>query len=148
MKESCAFCNKEFEDMAIKKYDNWEVQLFRDDQYYIGRLAIVFRDRHIVDISELRPEEWMELHEIIRDLVDAVDNVLDPDLYNYSSIGSHFEHLHFHFIPRYKSVVKFKGQLFYDEYWGKTYQQDYERYSLHPEKEQALIQEIREELNK
>jgi diadenosine tetraphosphate (Ap4A) HIT family hydrolase len=145
MVENCLFCNDRFGDESIKRYDNWDLQLFRDDQYYIGRTVAVFKDRHIVDLSELRKSEREELFtQVIPDLQASLSKIYEPDLYNYSSIGNDCPHLHMHVIPRYKEPRSFNGKEFEDEYWNQTYSQSYERVKLDEENRKELIQTMRD----
>jgi diadenosine tetraphosphate (Ap4A) HIT family hydrolase len=140
MKENCIFCNNEFEEFSIREYKNWDLQLFRDDQYYIGRSAIVFRNRHIVDLVNLNKNEYDELFtDVIPDLQKSLGKIFDPDLYNYSKIGNDCEHLHMHIVPRYKTSREFMGIKFEDEYWDQTYAQDYDRIKLNQNKISNLI---------
>jgi len=57
MNDDCLFCNNKFEYSSIKSYKNWDLQLFVDDQYYIGRSVIVFHDGHITNIADITPNE-------------------------------------------------------------------------------------------
>jgi diadenosine tetraphosphate (Ap4A) HIT family hydrolase len=61
--QSCPFCENQFKETCIKDYEYWSLQLFNDDQYYIGRSVAVLKDRHIVDINELEKQERNELFE-------------------------------------------------------------------------------------
>lgn len=144
IKEDCLFCNNEFKYAEIKLYDNWSLQLFVNDQYYIGRSVIVLRGRHIIDITELNIEERKELFKnVLPDLKNAIDELFNPDMYNYSSIGNDCEHFHIHVIPRYKTKRKFDGDVFEDKFFNGTYSQDYERIKLSNKKIQKLKQNIK-----
>lgn len=145
MIKDCIFCNDKFVDESIKRYDNWDLQLFRDDQYYIGRTVAVFKGRHIVDLIDLLPYEREELFEVlIPELQKSLSKIYDPDMYNYSSIGNDCPHLHLHIIPRYKEPRIFKGRKFEDEYWNETYSQNYERVKLDQEDRRDQIRTIRD----
>lgn len=145
MVKNCLFCDDKFVDESIKRYDNWDLQLFRDDQYYIGRTVAVFKGRHIVDLTELSPDEREELFELlIPELQESLGKLYDPDMYNYSSIGNDCPHLHMHIIPRYKEPRTFQGKRFEDEYWDKTYSQNYERVKLDKKHRKEQIQAIRD----
>lgn len=147
MNKSCIFCDGKFENYSIKRYKHWDLQLFRDDQYYIGRTAVVFKNRHIVDILELKMNERKELFEtIIPELQSSLKKTFNPDLYNYSSIGNDCEHLHMHIIPRYKQIKTFAGQEFNDEYFDRTYARDHKQIKLNEDNIVKLIEYLRENI--
>ena len=126
-KSDCVFCNSSFELYEIKEYAYWSLQLFRDDQYYLGRCVAVLDSRHIVDITELTEDEREELFEtVLPELQQSLDTISSPDMYNYASIGMDCSHFHLHIIPRYNTPTEFNGQVFKDEFWSQTYKQDYE----------------------
>ena len=127
--ETCIFCNNKFEDFSLSTYEYWDLQLFRDDQYYLGRTIIVLRERHIEDITDLTVPEREELFDvIIPDLQSALTETFQPDNYNYTSLGDDCSHLHIHVIPRYQNAIEFNGRTFSDEYWNNT----------HSEKEESV----------
>lgn len=122
MVQDCIFCNKEYENYTVKKYDHWDLQLFGDSQYFIGRSVIVFRDAHIEDICDATDAALLELlNHIIPDLKGALESLFSPDLYNYASLGNDARHLHIHVIPRYKTPVQFDKRTFEDEFWNRDY---------------------------
>lgn len=127
----CTFCSNNFEYAILKEYKRWSTQLFVDDQYYLGRSVIVLKNRHAVDINELKEKEREELFKkALPDLKKALSSFSSPDFYNYCSLGNGCEHFHVHVVPRYKSKRYFKQKCFEDEYFGKNYSQDYERVKL------------------
>ena len=138
MEKDCEFCNNKFEDTAIKDYDNWQVQLFTN-QYYLGRSLIKLK-RHAVDITEMKSEERKELFEkIIPELKNTLDQLYEPDLYNYSSLGNDCRHLHFHIIPRYKKERIVNSEKFKDENWNSHYK----GYPKNPEIKQETFKNIK-----
>lgn len=149
MEQNCLFCENEFEELSIKRYNNWDLQLFRDDQYYLGRTAIVFQNRHVEDISEITATERAEVFDtIIPELQTALENTFDPDHYNYTSLGNDCSHVHIHVIPRYKNKREFNGKTFRDEYWGQTYSQAYDRVELESPAQKKLLELLRDALPK
>ena len=143
----CLFCANQFESASIKEYEFWDLQIFVDDQYYVGRCVAVFKQDHIVDVTELTNKAILELHNtVLPELQDALGTLFDPDFYNYSSLGNDCEHLHYHIIPRYKDTIVYNGKEYTDEYWGKTYKQEYERVKLDDSELSELITDIREQI--
>lgn len=144
MKENCIFCNDEFEHASIKKYNYWDLQLFINDQYYIGRSVAILKSRHINNMLDLNIKERIELFDfVLKDINKALNSVFVPDLYNYTDEGNDCEHLHIHIIPRYNKPVKFDGEAYIDEYWGQTYSQNYSKIKLSKEKQNKLISLIK-----
>lgn len=148
MKRDCTFCNLDFKYESIKEYDYWDLQLFRDDQYYIGRMVAVFRKNHIVDVTDLNEDARSELFDVvISDAQKMLDGLFDPDLYNYTSLGNDCRHLHIHIIPRYKEPKQFNDKTFVDEYWNHTYSQDYSRVKLDQDERKKLINALQDNLD-
>lgn len=147
MNKDCPFCNDAFVEESIKRYDSWDVQLYRDDQYYIGRTVAAFKNRHITDIRELESSEREELFEtVLPELQNSLDNIYSPDLYNYSKIGNDCQHLHLHIIPRFKTPRYFNDKKFEDEYWNQTYSQEYKRVRLSEDERDELRGMIRDNM--
>lgn len=119
---NCIFCDKEYESYTLKKYDNWDLQIFANSQYFIGRSVIVYRNAHVEDICEITDDALLELFKhIIPELKSALETLFSPDLYNYTSLGNDTRHLHIHVIPRYKNPVEFNKRTFTDELWDNDY---------------------------
>lgn len=121
----CPFCKSEFRFASIKEYKHWSLQIFVDDQHYIGRSVAVLK-RHIVDITQLSVNERKELFEsVLPNIKTALEEEFNPDLINYSRIGNDCEHMHLHIIPRYKKPRYFNGIEFVDGNWDGTYSYGY-----------------------
>ncbi|MDY6778659.1 MAG: HIT family protein [Candidatus Nanohaloarchaea archaeon] len=127
MHDNCPFCGdlpSETDDdlpaTLLREYSNWTlVQAF--NQYYLGRCIAVL-DRHIVDLPDLDGEERDELFEtVLPQLRAALDELFQPDLINYASLGNEVEHLHLHILPRYREPREVAGKRFNDENWGRHY---------------------------
>ena len=147
MQKDCLFCNNRFEDESIKRYDDWDLQLFKDDQYYICRTVTVFKNRHIVDVTDLGSSERQELFDmLIPELQESLSEIYSPDLYNYSSLGNDSRHLHLHIIPRYKDPRFFNGRKFEDEHWNQTYSNNHETVKLSEDDRAELIETIRNKM--
>lgn len=143
--ESCEFCREKFDHTIIKEYNNWTLQLFLDQQY-LARTLIKL-DRHIVDFFNIKEEERKELFQIIvPEVKTALNQLFDPDLYNYASLGNDCRHLHLHLIPRYSSEREFMGQKFVDQDWNSHYKNDRKSEELTQEIFQELKTEIKQEL--
>ena len=66
-----------------------------------GYSVVVWRGRHVVEPTELAPDEaalfWTELLRVGQALIDC----LEPVKLNYNVLGNSVPHLHAHVIPRY-----------------------------------------------
>jgi diadenosine tetraphosphate (Ap4A) HIT family hydrolase len=66
-----------------------------------GYTIVVWRGRHIPDVSEMEPQEatdyWLEVLEVARGL----DTVFAPCQLNYDVLGNLVPHVHTHIVPRY-----------------------------------------------
>lgn len=145
MSENCELCKDEFEDVWVKNYAYWNLQV-HTNQYYLGR-SILKLKRHVVDITEMNMDEREELfNQVLPEVKNALDELFNPDLYNYASLGNSCPHLHFHVIPRYKSNRTFNGRDFVDENWDSHWKPDYE-HDVSQETIQKLRENMEEHLN-
>jgi diadenosine tetraphosphate (Ap4A) HIT family hydrolase len=146
MEKDCEFCEETHRRYELRSYENWFLQLYASDQYFIGRCVAVLKT-HKVDITELTPKEREELFgTVLEELHTALDETFQPDLYNYGSFGNDARHFHLHIVPRYKSSISYNGRTFIDEYWGRTYQQHQPSVRLHEPELQELRSHISESL--
>lgn len=116
----CAVCNFEYSPEAlllVTRY--WRVDLI-DNQAYLGR-SIVSLKRHAGSISELAPEEWLELKEIINRIEGALKGLFNATAFNWTALMndaykavSPQPHVHFHVWPRYREATDIHGELFND----------------------------------
>lgn len=103
--EGCPFC-------AAERLDETEYGV----RFYAGEVTdaylskggvqrglshVYFRGRHVVEPTELTPDEavrfWAELMHAGR----AIERVFEPVKMNYNVLGNSVPHLHVHVIPRY-----------------------------------------------
>jgi len=74
--------------------------------YSNGHLMVV-PYRHVGELDRLRPEEWLDLHVLMRDAIDRLRRVMEPDGFNVGlnlgrAAGSGVPgHLHLHVVPRW-----------------------------------------------
>ena len=72
-------------------------------------------------VTDIAPEEWVDLHTQIRRTTAALDLVFNPDQYNYSFLMNEDAQVHLHVIPRYKSSQVWEGIIFEDRQFGSLY---------------------------
>ena len=114
----CKFCDGT-EKHLIKEFDNWTLYLHKS-QYYLGRCKLALK-RHIEDITETNQEEREELFILLTKIKKVLIDLFEANHFNYLSAGNGVPHVHIHIIPRYNHEVKFEGEKFNDENWGKNH---------------------------
>lgn len=123
---SCTYCDKikdqNFGDV-IKETDHWIIFL-APNQSNLGT-CVVALNRHCEELSELTKEEWEEFISLVIKLERAVKESFQATLVNWGCLmnSSYLHdppdpHLHWHFIPRYRNIVKFDGLIFEDPHFG------------------------------
>jgi len=110
----------DYEKWLIKDYEHWGIYL-HGNQYYLGRCYIWAKRENVLDFFDMNQEEQEEYFNIGRELKNALNNLFNPDLYNYATLANVSPHLHTHIIPRYKFQREMFGALFVDGRWGKNY---------------------------
>jgi len=82
-------------------------------------------------LSGLNSDEWLELGLIVKKLENAAQKAFHPTMFNWGCLmnSSYLEdppspHLHWHFIPRYRESVVFKGKTFEDPCFGMSTMHD------------------------
>jgi len=84
--------------------------------YNSGHLMVA-PNRHVADVERLRPEEWLELHGLMRDCMRALRLEMRPEGYN---VGMNLgrvagagvaHHLHVHIVPRWLGDSNFMPLL-------------------------------------
>ena len=130
MKEICEFCPERSDPNSpylLATTTHWRIYL-ADQQNYPGRCFIPL-NRHCAGIPELTAAEWDELRLIARAIEGVWKEVLHMSCGNWACLmnGAYGKpqpdpHVHFHFIPRYKSPVCFGGMTFTDERYGDHYE--------------------------
>lgn len=130
MNNKCEFCLENSDSnspylLVTTKY--WRIYL-ADQQNYPGRCFIPL-NRHCKGLPDLNPEEWDEFHLITRAVEDIWRQVLHMSCGNWVCLmnGAYGRpipnpHVHFHFIPRYRTPVTFGDMEFVDERYGDHYE--------------------------
>ena len=66
-----------------------------------GLSHVYFRGRHVVEPTELTPEESTRFFAELLTVGRAIERVFEPVKVNYDILGNSVPHLHVHVIPRY-----------------------------------------------
>lgn len=109
---NCPLCSPDLEPIIFEsRY--WRLVL-NHNQDLLGKCMLVLK-RHSEVVTELSSSEWMDLHEQVVIATKVLEEVFQPDHFNYSFLQNLDRHVHLHIIPRYKRQRVFAGNVFIDE---------------------------------
>ena len=74
----------------------------------------VIWDRHVKEMSDLKPAERDRIMRVVFALEQALVGVVAPDKVNLASFGNVVPHLHWHVIPRFRDDPHFPNPV-----WGE-----------------------------
>lgn len=112
----CVFCRAaaneiSFETLCVKK-TAYSMVVLNKYPYNSGHLLVIPL-RHVGDLLELSPDEYMDLHLTLRDAVAAIKSVYEPAALNIGlnhgqAAGAGIPgHLHYHLVPRWAGDLNF-----------------------------------------
>lgn len=112
----CIFCaklqdNRDEENLLLLRREHAFV-LMNLYPYNNGHL-LVAPNRHVGDVTELTPEEWLEIFTLTKDMVEILRRVMRPDGFNIGiNLGKVAgagipEHFHVHIVPRWEGDTSF-----------------------------------------
>lgn len=116
--------------------DNWYITLW-ENQYYLGRATIEFKNPSKRHLSELSEKEILELFSLIKNYEIALRKSFNTTNFNWTCLMNNSykeknkdnpDPLHLHIWPRYKEEVEFNGESFKDEVFGHHYDKYKEKY--------------------
>ena len=76
----------------------------------------------------------------------TIKNLFHYDLMSYIFQGQNTNHLHMHFIPRYKNEIIFDNITFVDEQWGKSYSPYNKDFDISNETKLKIFNEIKKNI--
>lgn len=132
----------DWEVYLIKEYKYWKLYL-HINQYYLGRVHVWAKREGLLDLMNINKEEQEELFQIGKEANKALKELFNYDLMSYIVQGQKTQHLHVHFIPRYKEPRTFNGIKFVDEQWGKSYSPYNNDFDISLETKLKLVEEIK-----
>ncbi len=99
----------------IREYDHWCV-LLRPQQPTLGSLVLVCTQDETA-FSQISQSAFSELNNVARDIETSLMAFRPFEKINYLMLMMVDPHVHFHVLPRYKSVQTFDGIEFPDKGW-------------------------------
>ena len=105
-----------YQEGFIKEYKYWILEV-SFHQHTLG-CYIIFANRNVEKISELKGEELSELTKVMSEIENTVTKEFHPQRFNYLQLGNNLKHLHFHGIPRYETKKEFGGKIWTDKTFG------------------------------
>jgi diadenosine tetraphosphate (Ap4A) HIT family hydrolase len=122
--------------IILAETENWFLTLW-DNQYYLGRATIEFKNSSKRHLSELNEKEILELYSLIKNYEIALRKSFNTTNFNWTCLmnNSYKEEntdnpdpLHLHVWPRYKNEIEFNGEIFKDEVFASHYDKHKEKY--------------------
>jgi diadenosine tetraphosphate (Ap4A) HIT family hydrolase len=106
--------DQKYEDFVLKEFKHWILLLHINQYPYVGR-CYAWAKRDAKSVLDMLPDETLELvHEVLPLWNKAIEKLFKPDKVNFSIMCNETEHLHTHFIPRYKEPREVEGFKFVD----------------------------------
>lgn len=127
-KKECGICpllvgQTTADDNVILQTERWVAVLDRN-QCYLGKSFITLR-QHKETLSDLDEIDWAELHQVIRQIEQAVKEAFGADVCNWECLmnnaikAGRSTHVHWHLYPRYLGGTTFAGEEFSDPKWPR-----------------------------
>src|SRR5690554_6952221 len=112
---------EEFEDkFKVNEYKIYEsehwIWSLRPHQATLGA-GILSLKRECFAFSELKPDEYADLNNIIKVIEPALMKAFNYDVINYLMLMMFDKHVHYHIFPRYKTPIEVLGETWKDENW-------------------------------
>lgn len=121
--ETCEFSIDSSYGDLIAETEYWEIFL-APSQRYLGTCVVSLK-REIGELKDLKVEEWADFATLVESMELANRKTFNADLFNWNCLkNSVFRknnpkpHVHWHFIPRYKTPIVFEGIEFGDPDFG------------------------------
>ena len=97
--DSCHFCA----DLSARSFHSGRVSeaILERNAIANGHAAVVFRGRHVADLTGLSANELADYWTDIQDVGRIIERLFQPCHMNYMLLGNIAPHLHVHVVPRY-----------------------------------------------
>ena len=93
-------------------------------QEFVG-YCILSSDKE--SLSDLEPEAWEELGKLEKELERICKEVFGATMFNFACLMNNAyrddekPHVHYHFVPRYKSELKLFNKIYKDKHFGYNF---------------------------
>jgi len=126
----CPFCEEDG-SLDVFHFDFWTLRVNKFP-YCVGHL-LLFPKRHVLGFSGLNSQEIRELSEILPKVEELAKTCYGTNSLNIGmNIGPHsgasLEHLHIHFLPRFKGDVGFVETIANEKVFTETVEEMVEKY--------------------
>ena len=111
------------DDNVILQTERW-VAVLDKNQCYLGKSFITLR-QHKETLSDLDEVDWTELHQVIRQIEQAVKAAFGADVCNWERLMNNAvkagrpTHVHWYLYPRYLGGATLAGEEFPDPKWPR-----------------------------
>ncbi len=110
MGDACVFCT---DDGGLVVYADSLCRVVVADEGYAGFCRVILA-RHEREMSDLLPDERVEMMRVVFAVESALREMLDPHKMNLASLGNAVPHVHWHVIPRFADDPRFPQPV-----WGE-----------------------------
>ena len=110
--------------MILYKGDNWEVVFVNWCQEFVGDCIISCNKE---SLSELTIDDWIELGKLEKELERVSKKLFNATMFNFACLmnnayrNNEKQHVHFHFVPRYKNKLKIFNKVYKDKHFGYNF---------------------------
>jgi diadenosine tetraphosphate (Ap4A) HIT family hydrolase len=139
--QPCTLCDQALAPvLAESQY--WRL-ILNLNQNLLGKSFLVLR-RHLEVVSNLTPDEWLDLHQQIRIATARLTRAFTPDHFNYAFLQNQDRHIHLHIIPRYAGTREVAGLVFDDVDYPAHYAVPAPARRLAPQQQAAIVLQLQQ----
>lgn len=102
-------------EYKIYESEHW-IWSLRPHQATLGA-GILSLKRGCPTFSELKPEEYADLNNIIKVIEPTLIKAFNYDVINYLMLMMFDKHVHYHIFPRYETPIEILDKTWKDENW-------------------------------
>ena len=103
MTQNCPLCAPE-EEHVIVANDKFRIIRVKDPEFP-GYFRLIWQD-HVKEVSDLDPGDRLVMWDALTRLEEAVIEAMHPEKVNWAQFGTMVPHLHWHLIPRSRTMPR------------------------------------------